>query len=526
MVRILIADPIAQEGIDFLSVHHEVDVKTGLLPEDLRSVIGEYEGMVVRSETKVTADVIQSGGKLQVIGRAGVGVDNIDLEAATKRGIAVVNAPTGNTVAAAEHTIALIMSLARNIPQAHASMRKGEWRRKEFAGVEVRGKTVGIIGLGKVGSEVARRAMALDMPVVAYDPYVPQEYARHLGLELLDLEQLLRRSDFVSIHTPLTNTSRPLIGAIQIKKLKDGARIINTARGGLVDEDALYEALCSGKVAGAALDVFSQEPPPPELKLLSHPNVVITPHLGASTAEAQIDVAREIAEQVLAVLRGEPARFTVNAPFVAPEVHEVLGPYIPVASVLGKLVTQLSDGQFSSLVVKYSGDIAEFDTTVLKAAVVMGVLTPITDERVNLVNAMFEAEQRGLKVTEENSHRSEQYSNMITVDLHTTAGVITVAGTIMRGEAHLVRVDDQWLDVVPSVPYLLFAHHVDRPGMIGAVGTITGKRDINISFIQVGRRQPRGEAMMVVGLDDLIPDHVLEEIRALPNMASARVVMM
>ena len=324
MARILVADPIADEGIQRLaSADHQVDVRTGQGPEALEQIIGDYDALVVRSETKVTARLIAAGGRLQVIGRAGVGVDNVDLEAATRRGIAVVNAPTGNTVAAAEHTMALMLALARNIPQADASLRRGEWRRQDFIGVEVRNKVLGIVGLGKVGSEVARRATAFQMRVIAHDPFVPPDYARNLGVELVGLNKLLAESDFITIHTPLSATTKRLMGRQQFKLLKPGVRIIIAARGVLIDEALLEAALEADQVAGAALDVFSTEPPQ-GLRLLESPRVVATPHLGASTAEAQVEVAVEVAEQVLATLRGEPAPFTVNAPFVPSEVRSAL----------------------------------------------------------------------------------------------------------------------------------------------------------------------------------------------------------
>ena len=524
MARILIADPIAQEGIDLLSAEHQVDVRAGLGIEELREAIADYAGLVVRSETKVTADIIEMASRLQVIGRAGVGVDNIDLASATRRGIAVVNAPTGNTLAAAEHALALMLALARNVPQADASLRRGEWRRGDFIGVEVRNKTLGIIGLGKVGSEVARRAQSFQMRLLGHDPYVPPEYARHLNVELVELDQLLAESDFITIHTPLTDTTQHLIGPPELARMKDGVRIINAARGGLVDEEALLQAVTRGKVSGAALDVFSEEPPPMSNKLLAHPRIIATPHLGASTAEAQVEVAREVAEQVLLVLRGQPARHTVNAPFVSPEVHAVLAPYIQVTSTLGSLATQLAEGQFSSLTIKYEGDIAEHDTAILKASALVGLLGAVTEERINLVNATLIARQRGLQITEQKSTRSEQYNNLITMELRTSAGATVLAGTLMRDEVHLVRVNDYWLDMVPSTPYLLFIEHLDRPGMIGAVGTLTGTHDINISFMEVGRLQVRGPATMILGLDDPVPDAVLTEVLAIPHVHGARVV--
>ena len=523
MPKILVADPIAQEGVDLLSSRAQVDVKIGLKPEELLEILPEYDALVVRSETKVTAEAIRAGKRLQVIARAGIGVDNIDLEAATSAGIAVVNAPTGNTVAAAEHTMALMLALARNIPDAHHSVKGGEWRRSAFMGIEVRNKTLGIAGLGRVGTEVARRAQSFGMRLLGYDPFVSPDYALRLGVELMPLDALLAESDFVTLHTPLTDSTQHLIGARQLSLIKPGARLINVARGELIDEDALLEALNGDRLAGAALDVFAKEPPG-DNPLLSHPKVVATPHLGASTEEAQREVAIEAAEQVLAVLDGSPARNTVNAPFVTPEVHSVLAPYVRVAGVLGKLLTNLAEGQFVGVTVRYEGEIAEHDTAILKAAVLAGLLGQVSGEHVNLINAPILAQQRGLSVTEERNPAAQEYTSILTATLETTGQPITLAGTSMRDETHIVKVNDYWLDIVPSTPYLLFVDNQDQPGSIGAVGTVAGRHNINISFMEVGRLSLRGRAMMILGLDDPIPPAVLEEIKALPQIYDARLV--
>ncbi|PKB73433.1 MAG: phosphoglycerate dehydrogenase [SAR202 cluster bacterium Io17-Chloro-G7] len=523
MPKILIADPIAKEGIEFLKGHADVDVKTGMKPEELLEVVGEYDALVVRSETKVTAVIIEAAKKLQVVGRAGIGVDNIDLDAATSAGIAVVNAPTGNTFAAAEHTLALMLALSRNIPSAHQSMKQGEWKRGAFMGIEVRNKTLGVIGLGRVGSEVARRAQSFGMRLIAYDPFVAPDYARRLGAELLSFEDVLAESDFITLHTPLTDSSRNLISTQELARMKPSARLINVARGELVDENALLEALNNDQLAGVALDVFAKEPPGPN-PLLDHPKVVITPHLGASTQEAQREVAVEAAEQVLAVLKGEPARNTVNAPFVAPEVHSVLEPYIRVATVVGKLVTHLAEGQFVGVTISYLGEITQHDTTILKAAVLAGVLGPVTTGQVNLINASRLAQERGLSVTEQQNSVAQEYTSLISATLETTEGRITLTGTSMRNEPHIVKFNEYWLDIVPNVPYLLFVDNQDQPGSIGAVGTVAGRHNINISFMEVGRLNLRGRAMMVLGLDDEVPPNVMEEINALSHIYNARLV--
>ena len=521
MPRILISDPVGPEGVELLRAKAEVDVKTNLKPAELLEVIPGYDALVVRSETKVTREVIKAGKSLQVIARAGIGVDNIDLEAATSAGIAVVNAPTGNTVAAAEHTIALMLALSRNIPSAHHSLRSGEWRRSAFMGVEVRDKTLGICGLGRVGSEVARRAQAFGMRLVGFDPFVAPDYARRIGVELMTLDELLAAADFVTLHTPLTEGTRNMLGQQQIDHIRPGARIINVARGELVDEAALLAGLESGQLSGVALDVFAQEPPEGG-PLLQHPKVVVTPHLGASTREAQREVAIEAAEQVLAVLNGEPARNTVNAPFVTPEVHEVLAPYVPAASMVGKLLGFLSEGQVTGVTISYEGEIAHYDARMLQAAVLAGLLGPVSTVNVNLINAPVLARERGWSVTEQSNRISREYASLISATLETSGGSLTIAATSMRNETHIVKFNDYWMDIVPNTPYLLFVDNLDQPGSIGAVGTIAGRHNINISFMGVGRIYLRGHAMMVIGLDDPVPPPVMAEIRALSHIESAR----
>ena len=526
MPRILVSDPIDPQGIEMLRAVGDVDVKLGLDPKGLLAIIGEYDALVVRSETKATAEVIEASHKLQVIGRAGVGVDNIDLEAATQKGIAVVNAPTGNTIAAAEHTIALMMALARNIPQANESLRRGEWRRSAFMGIEVRNKVLGIIGLGKVGTEVARRAGGLQMQVHAYDPFVSPEQARLLGIELVELDQIFRNSDFICLHTPLTEATRGLVNDEKIALMKPTARILNAARGELVDEAALFRAVEEGRIAGAALDVFSQEPLPKDNPLLKNSKIIVTPHLGASTEEAQAEVAKEVAEQVISVLQGQSARYTVNAPFVLPESQAILAPYIEAAICAGKLATQLSDGQLRVINLRYEGEIAGYDTNILKAACLMGILGPNSEERVNLVNANLLASQRDLRITEQKGSATEQYASLVTVEMETSSGKTEVAVAYIRGETHIVKVDGYWIDIVATGGYMMFTDHQDQPGMIGAVGTITGKHDINIGFMEVGRLEPRGRATMILGLDDPMPEPVLNEIRALSNVYQVKVVQL
>ncbi len=525
MPKVLITDNVAAEGVELLQKHVDVDIKRGLSPEELIATIPSYDALVVRSETKVTEPVITAGCNLQVVARAGIGVDNIDLDAATRAGVAVVNAPIGNTVAAAEHTVALMLALARNVPQAYASMKEGQWQRSAFMGIEVRNKTLGIVGLGRVGSEVARRASSFGMRLVAYDPFVSPDFASRMGVAVMSMDELLLQADFITLHTPLTAGTAKLISAPQLAKMKPGARLINVARGELIDEDAVLEALENEQLAGAALDVFTNEPPG-DLPLLKHPRLVATPHLGASTEEAQREVAIEAAEQVIAVLDGKPARNTVNAPFVPPEVHAILAPYVPVASMVGRLLTSMAQGQFVGITLRYQGEIAEHNTATLKAAALVGLLGQVSGEAVNMINAPVLAQQRGLQITEQTSADSREYASLITATLHTTTDDITVAGTSLRDEPHLVRVNEYWMDVAPSVPYLMFVDNQDQPGVVGAVGTVAGQHNVNISFMEVGRIAPRGQAMMVLGLDDPVSPDALDAIKALPQVDDARVVAM
>ena len=522
-MRILVADPIAEEGIEALRVHAEVDVKTGLKRDELINIIGDYDAVVVRSETKITADVIQAGKKLQVIGRAGVGVDNIDVEAATKKGIVVVNAPTGNTISAAEHTLAMMLALARHIPQANTRLKGGEWRRQDFMGTELRNKTLGIVGLGNVGSEVARRAKAFDMRLIAHDPFASVEYARNLGVALVNLDELLKEADFITMHTPLNEKTKGLINTKQLAMVKPSVRIINCARGGVIDEEALFNAVENGQVAGAAVDVFTEEPAKNNI-LFKSDKILVTPHLAASTAEAQTGAALDVSDQVITVLNGKPARHAVNMPLISPETLAVIGPFLEVARQIGRLVYQLGEGQMSSIVIKYEGEIANHDTAALKATIVGGLIETVSEERVNLVNANLIAQRRGLKITEQTDPTCENYGNLITLEVKTTAGMTTVAGTIMRGEPHILRVNRYWIDIVPRGGYLLLSDHRDRPGLIGEVGTILGNADINISSMLLSRLEPRGPALMVLELDEAVNETTLRKLQALPEVYTVKLV--
>ncbi len=524
-MKVLVADPIAQEGIDILSEYAQVDIKTRLKPEEIIPIVGNYEAIIVRSQTRVTADIIRAGKKLQVIGRAGVGVDNIDIDAATLHGIVVVNAPTGNTISAAEHSIALMLALARHIPSANALLKSGVWHRDDFMGAEVKGKTLGIIGLGNVGSEVARRARGLEMKLIAYDPFISVDRAYNLQVELVPLEQLLREADFITLHIPLTKLTKGLVGAKALAMVKPTVRIINTARGGLIDEEALVKAVKENRVAGAAIDVFTKEPCT-ESNLFESPKIIVTPHLGASTTEAQALAATEVAKQVIDVFKGQPARYAVNAPFISVEALPVLAPFLKVAATVGSLVSQLTEGQMKRIQIKYNGEIANYDTNTLKAVILGGLLEGICEERVNLVNANIVAARRGLKVVEQKEATCENYANLITVEVTTNTGVTTVSGTVLRGESHIVQVDNYWIDIVPTGGYFLFSDHRDRPGLIGAVGKITGDADINISYMNLSRLKPRGQALMILALDEPLPEEQRQQVLALPDVYTAKQVKM
>ncbi|MBE9483068.1 MAG: phosphoglycerate dehydrogenase [Chloroflexi bacterium] len=522
-MKVLITDPISEEGIDILRSHAQLDFKLGIKPDELISIIGDYEALIVRSQTKVSAQIIEAGQKLEVIGRAGAGIDNIDVEAATRQGIIVVNAPTGNTIAAAEHTIALMLSLARNIPQANAVLKSGVWRRGDFMGIEIRNKTLGIIGLGNVGSEVARRALGLEMKLIAYDPFISVDYARNLQVELVSLEQLLKESDFITLHLPLTDSTKGLIGAKELALVKPSVRIINCARGKLTDEEALATAVKEKRVAGAAIDVFSTEPVT-ESVFFEDDNIIVTPHLGASTTEAQTMAARDVAEQIIDVFKGQPARYSVNAPFIPTETLSVLEPSMKVASTVGRLVSQLAEGQTNTIHIKYDGEISNYDTNPLKAAILGGLLENVSEQRVNLVNASVVATQRGLTVVEQKEATCENYASLITLKVTTSDGITTVAGTVIRGESHIVRINDYWIDIIPTGGYFLLSDHQDRPGLIGAVGKITGDADINISYMHLSRLKLRGQALMILALDEPLLEEQRQKILSIPNVSTAKLV--
>jgi len=523
-MRVLVSDPLAQAGLDLLRVegHVDVDVKTGLDEAGLIKIIGEYDGLVVRSGTKVTPDVLDAAERLQIIGRAGVGVDNIDLEAATRRGVLVVNAPDGNTLSAAEHTIGMMMATARHIPFADASLRAGKWERKQFVGTEVNGKTLGVVGVGRIGREVAQRARGLRMRVIAYDPYMSHEQAEKLGIEMCDLDELLLQADFITVHVPMTSGTRGLIGERELALVKPTARIINCARGGIIDEVALSNALDAGQLAGAAIDVWESEPPL-NSPLVGNPKAVVTPHLGASTREAQVAVAVDVVHDILAVFKGEPAKHPVNAPMIPPEVQAQLQPFAELAEKLGRAVSQLVDRGLSEMEVTYAGQLSSLNTDPLSALFIKGLLGHVTATQITVVNASLIARERGLQLSERKTSEAGYFTNLVTVRLRDDRGERRLSGTIIGGRPHIVRIDEYRLDFVLEGNQLLI-YHVDRPGLIGSVGRITGRADINIAFMGVGRLSPRGKALMVLTLDEHMPDSVKSEIESLPDVYEARLL--
>ncbi len=512
-MKILVVEPLAAEGIELLRRHHVVDEKLGLPREEIIAILPEYDALVVRSQVKADAEMIAAGTRLVVIGRAGVGVDNVDLEAATRAGIVVVNAPTGNTIAAAELTLALLFGLARKTAAADASMRRGEWKRSQFTGMEVRGKTLGIVGLGKIGQAIAVRARAMQMTVLGSDPFVTHDQAANLGVELVSFDDLIARSDAITVHVPKNKGTTGLINTAVIDRMKPGVLLLNVARGGVIDEQDLADALRAGKVGGAGIDVFNTEPPTGS-PLLDTPNTLLTPHLGASTAEAQVAVAEEVAEQILDVLDGRSARYAVNAPLLTPETAQAIAPYLPLAETLGKFTAQLAGQAPSTLTLEIAGEPAAYDTSSLVAAVLRGLLETDTEERVNLVNAGMLAKARGITVVERKTPNAGAFSSLLTLTAEGEDGqTVTLGGTVANGEPRLVRLQEHAMDLAPS-GVMLISHHRDRPGTVGRVGAMLGAADVNISSMTLARSAPRADAYMVLALDDDVPAAVVEALAA------------
>ncbi len=520
--RVLVSDPLAEEGLDILKKFCDVDVKTGLTEDQLVATIGDYDALLVRSGTQVTARVIDAGTKLKFIGRAGVGIDNIDVEAATRRGIIVANAPEGNTLAATEHTIAMMLSLARNIPQASASLKNGEWKRSTFMGVELNDKILGIVGLGRIGTEVAKRARALEMKCIAYDPFISKERAAKNGVELVSLEDLFRRADVITVHTPLVKETHHMINAKTIATMKDGVRLINCARGGIIDEKALADAIESGKVAGAAVDVFESEPPT-DSPLLGLDQVIVTPHLGASTVEAQKNVAVSVANQCISVLSGGPAKYVVNAPMVPAEQQALIEPYAKLAQKMGSLLIQLIEGRLESIDVTYGGEIAQMpNTKYITRVILKGLLDPILQMPVNIVNAEFVAKERGIQVSETTTGETQGFKNLITITAKTDQMVESVSGNVSAPDrARIVNIGGYMTDLTPT-GHVVISRHIDKPGVIGKAATILGRANVNIAGMQVGRHKPGEEALMVLTVDSAVPADAMDEIRKIDGIHTAK----
>jgi D-3-phosphoglycerate dehydrogenase len=524
LARILVKEKIAAAGVELLRKDFEVDFLPDMPREEMLERLGEYEGLIVRSATKVDAEAIAAAARMKVIGRAGVGVDNIDVEAATKRGIMVINAPQSNIISAAEQTMALLTAMCRNVPDAVNSLREKCWDRKKFEGVELFHKVMGIVGLGRIGTLVAHRCQAFGMQVVAYDPYVSEERGKKLGIELVsELDELLRQADFITVHLPKTSETHHLLGEAEFARMKDGVRVLNVARGGIIDEDALYAALDSGKVAAAALDVFEKEPAT-ECPLIGHPRVIATPHLGASTLEAQDRAGTMIAEFVSEALKGGFVANVVNLPVPA-EVDESVRMFMPLAEKLGLLLTYLVEGHVDEIEVEYLGELAGYETGVLTVAVLKGFFERVVFEPVNYINAPLFAKDRGIAVRETKSEQTRDYVNLVMVRGRRGGDEVAVGGTLvgLSNAERFVHVYEYDIDLGPS-QYMAFFRYADIPGMIGKVGTILGDNGINIAHMQVGRRKIGGEAVMGINVDIPIPDEVMEEIRNIPDVNDSKFI--
>lgn len=525
--KILVADPISESGLTVFQNHNghfKIDARTKLSLEDLKKAAEDVDAIIVRSETKITADVLAAGKKVKIVGRAGVGVDNIDVAAASRQGVIVVNVPGGNTISAAEHTVALILALSRNIPQANSSLQTGEWKRSQFTGTELLGKTLGLVGMGRIGREVAKRCQSFGMRVIGYDPYASEEYAKTFNIELGTLDTIYAQADYITVHVPLNDSTRYMFNEKTLAKLKPGVRLINCARGGIIDEKALAEALKKGQVKGAALDVFEQEPPAKDHPLFGLPNVIVTPHLGASTEEAQVKVAQELAETLRDYFLTGTVRNAVNLPSLSAEEFQELEPYMTLTEKLGKFVSQFVSGPVKELKITYAGDISQKNTTPLTLGILKGFLSPILAIDVNFVNAPFLAKERGLTWKETKTSQATDYTNLITLRAVVGGTTLLVSGTLLaKNSPRIVSIDGLSVDVVPDGRMVIYTNK-DKPGVIGHVGTVLGKSQINIAAMQVGRKSTGGEAVTVVNVDSDVPETVLKQIREFPGITQVKSV--
>ncbi len=524
MARVLVTEEIAASGLQELSdAGHEVDVRLGLTPEELIEAVKGAHALIIRSATKVTAGLLEKATKLKVVGRAGSGLDNVDIPAATKKGVVVMNTPGGNTVTTAEHTIGMIFACARMIPQAYASLKAGKWEKKKFEGVELYDKTLGIIGLGAIGGVVANRAIGLGMKVLAYDPFISTEKAKSLGIELADLPTIYKRSDFITVHTPKTKETANLINKDTISQMKDSVRIINCARGGIINEQDLYEALKNGKVAAAAFDVFEKEPPENH-PLLTLENFLATPHLGASTKEAQVNVAVAVAEQVVDYLIAGTVRNAVNVPSVPADQLPALSPYINLAERMGLFIAQLYEGGLTQVTVEYSGDVANLKQEPITLSALKGLLTPTLQENVNYVNAPLIAKDRGIEVKVSRSSDTKEYTSLVTLKIKAGGRDVSASGTLnSKKEPRIIQVDNFPMETVPEGDMLVLMNN-DKPGVIGGIGMLMGQNGINIARMQFGREKQGGLAMSVVSIDSAVSDELMAKIKQLPNVLSVKQV--
>lgn len=526
--KVLVSDSLAKEGVEIFKAAKdiEVDVKTGLKPEELKAIIGNYHGLAVRSATNVTADVLAAATNLKVVGRAGIGVDNVDVPAASSKGVVVMNTPGGNTTTTAEHTIAMMMSLARWIPQATATTKGGKWEKKKFMGSELFNKVLGVVGLGNIGAIVADRALGLKMRVIAFDPFVTPEKAAKMGIELATLDEIWAKADFITVHTPLTDKTRGIVNKAAFAKMKKGVRIINCARGGIVDEKDLYDAIKEGKVAGAALDVFVEEPVPADHPLLTLDEVIVTPHLGASTDEAQVNVSIAIAEQMIEYLTTGGIRNAVNVPSVSPEALPALRPYLTLSERMGGFASQLAAGNVKRITVEYAGDVVALGVGPLTVALVKGFFDSIS-EGVNYVNAPVLAKERGIEVVESKLTKSEDFASTITVKAETDKGTSTIKGALFgKNDVRIVRIDDFLVEIYPQGTILLIENK-DVPGVIGSIGTALAKNGINIVQMYVGRApNASGNALSTLVVENQLDDKQLQDLKGLPNLTSVRQVVL
>ena len=527
-MKVLVSDEFSTQGLEILQKAKgvEVDVKTGLSPDELRKVIGQYDALIIRSASKVTADVIEAATNLKVIGRAGVGVDNVDVPAASKKGIVVMNTPGGNSMAAAEHTIALMFSIARSVPQAAVTMWDKKWEKKRFMGMEVFGKTLGVIGIGNIGGIVADRGLGLKMKVIAFDPFISAEVAAQKGIEMVSLDELFARSDFITVHVPKTKETENIIDAKAISKMKDGVMIINCARGGIIDEKALADACRSGKVRAAAVDVFTKEPTTPDNPLLGIENIVCTPHLGAATSEAQENVAVEIAHQIVAYLTEGTVRNAVNVPSVDAQVLATLGPFLNLGQKMGGFFAQTCPFPLKELVLEYRGEVTAYNVAPISSAILVGVLKSHMDEQVNDVNAPFIAKDRGITFKEVKVTETADFTSLVTLKAQAGGKSHVVAGTLFgKKEPRLVTVNEYLIEAIPTGNILL-VDTLDKPGVIGNIGAALGKKEINIGDMQFGRDKKGGKSLCILHVDAIPGADVLDELGRLPHVNSVKLIQL